>query len=126
MLITAEQTNIRQAPRKVRLAAEQVKKLGLEGAVTQLAIMERRSSLVILKVLKTALANAQHNRQLAPEQLELQNIIVKDGMVLKRMRAVSRGRGFTVGKRTCSVKVVLTTKTPPESTPTTTKVEKEN
>jgi large subunit ribosomal protein L22 len=125
MLITAEQTNIRQAPRKMRLVAEQVKKLGLAGAVDQLALSERRSSLVILKVIKSALANAINNHHLAVAQVELKNIIVKDGMMLKRMRAVSRGRGFQVLKRTCSVQVVLTTKAEEKTEAKTVKVEKE-
>jgi large subunit ribosomal protein L22 len=126
MLIVAEQTNIRQAPRKVRLVAEQVKKLGLEGAITQLAVIERRSSLVILKVIKSALANALTNKQLRVEQLELKDVVVKDGAVLKRMRAVSRGRGFQVCKRTCAVRVILETKKESNQVTKATKVEKEN
>lgn len=110
MLITAQQTNIRQAPRKMRLVANAVKKKGLQGAVANLAVITRRSSLVILKVIKQALANAKTNHQLNPSDLELKEIIVSDGAVYKRMRAVSRGRGFIVRKKTCHVKVVLAKK----------------
>ena len=110
MLITAQQTNIRQAPRKMRLVANAVKKKGLQGAVANLAVITRRSSLVILKVIKQALANAKTNHQLNPDDLELKEIIVSDGAVYKRMRAVSRGRGFIVRKKTCHVKVVLAKK----------------
>ena len=69
MLITAQQTNIRQAPRKMRLVANAVKKKGLQGAVANLAVITRRSSLVILKVIKQALANAKTNHQLNPPYL---------------------------------------------------------
>lgn len=110
MLITAEQNNIRQAPRKVRLVANAVKKKGLEGSIASLAVITRRASLVILKVMKQALANAKANHQLEPSDLELKDIIVSDGSVYKRMRAVSRGRGFLVSKKTCHLKVVLETK----------------
>lgn len=130
MLITAQQTNIRQAPRKMRLVANAVKKKGLQGAVANLAVITRRSSLVILKVIKQALANAKTNHQLNPDDLELKEIIVSDGAVYKRMRAVSRGRGFIVRKKTCHVKVVLTKKsssTSPVSQPEeTTKKVKES
>lgn len=122
MIITAEQKNIRQAPRKMRLVANQVKKKGLEGAVALLAVVTRRSSLAILKVIKSALANATNNHQLSPADLELKDIIVADGPVYKRMRAVSRGRGFIVSKKTCHVKVILSTKAKAktdESAPTT-------
>lgn len=130
MLITAQQTNIRQAPRKMRLVANAVKKKGLQGAVANLAVITRRSSLVILKVIKQALANAKTNHQLNPDDLELKEIIVSDGVVYKRMRAVSRGRGFIVRKKTCHVKVVLAKKsssTSPVSQPEeTTKKVKES
>ncbi len=130
MLITAQQTNIRQAPRKMRLVANAVKKKGLQGAVANLAVITRRSSLVILKVIKQALANAKTNHQLNPDDLELKEIIVSDGAVYKRMRAVSRGRGFIVRKKTCHVKVVLAKKsssTSPVSQPEeTTKKVKES
>lgn len=113
MLITAEQNNIRQAPRKVRLVANAIKKNGLEGAIASLAVITRRSSLVILKVIKQALANAKTNHQLEPSDLELKDIVVSDGSVYKRMRAVSRGRGFLVSKKTCHLKVVLEHKNTP-------------
>ena len=108
--IIAEQKNVRQSSRKVRLVANQVKKLDLETAVKQLAAMERRSSVVILKTLKQALANAVKNSGLAVEDLELADIVVADGPILRRMRAVSRGRGHSIDKRTCHVRVVLKTK----------------
>ncbi len=123
MIIKAQQKNIRQSSRKVRLVANQVKKMSLTEAVSQLSVMQRRSSLVILKVIKQALANATNNLQLNIEQLKLADIIVSDGPILKRMRAVSRGRGHSIEKRTCHVTVLLSmTTTPPktEAKPTTT------
>ncbi|MDO5561804.1 MAG: 50S ribosomal protein L22 [bacterium] len=110
MIITAQQKNIRQSSRKVRLVANQVKKLDLTAAVDQLAVMQRRSSLAILKVMQQAIANATNNEKLAVDQLVLSDIIVSDGPVLKRMRAVSRGRGHAIEKRTCHVTVTLKTK----------------
>lgn len=108
--IIAEQKNVRQSSRKVRLVAEQVKKLDLNAAVAQLSVMEKRSSLVILKTIKQAVANAMKNLGLAAEELELADIVVADGTILRRMRAVSRGRGHGIDKRTCHVRVVLKTK----------------
>ena len=54
MLIIAKQTFTRQTPRKVRLVANAVKKLTVELALKQLAVIERRSTLVLLKVMKQA------------------------------------------------------------------------
>ena len=110
MQIVAEQNNVRQSSRKVRLVANQVKKLSLKEAVAQLAAMERHSSIVILKVIKQAVANATKNNGLAVDDLVLRDIAVADGMIMKRMRAVSRGRGHRIEKRTCHVRVVLENK----------------
>lgn len=107
MLITAEQKNVRQTPRKVRLVANQVRELPLDQAIKQLAVIERKSTIVILKVIKQAIANATNNLGIAPEDLVLNNIIISDGPIYRRQRAVSRGRGHGIDKRTCHVKVIL-------------------
>lgn len=107
MLITATQTNTRQAPRKVRLVANAVRKLPLTQALRQLAVMERRASIVVLKTLRQAIANAQHNHNLRLEDLVLKNITVDGGPQYKRFRAVSRGRGHGVLKKTSHVRVEL-------------------
>jgi large subunit ribosomal protein L22 len=110
MEFIAEQKNTRQTARKVRLVANAVRKLPLDQALKQLAVIERRASLVVTKVLRQALANAWHNHNLPLEQLELKNILVNEGTTYKRWRAVSRGRAHTIFKRTAHVRVILATK----------------
>lgn len=110
MKIKAEQKNSRQSPRKVRLLANQVKDLSLKEAFTQLALMERKGSTVLLKVMRQAVANAVHNHQLSVEDLEIEKILVKTGPTYKRWQPVSRGRAHSILKRTCHVEVVLKTK----------------
>lgn len=109
MQIIAEQKNTRQTPRKVRLVANSVKSLPLEQALKQLAVVERKATIVVLKVIRQAMANAIHNYRLSPEDLILKNILVTEGARYKRFRAVSRGRAHNVVKKTCHVKVVLET-----------------
>ena len=111
MEIIAEQKNTRQSARKVRLVANEVRKLPLEQALRQLAVMERRATLVVTKVLRQALANAWHNHNLPIDQSDLKNILVTEGTTYKRWRAVSRGRAHTILKRTSHIKVVLAAKT---------------
>ena len=110
MIIKAEQKNTRQTSRKVRLVVDVIKKMSIVDAINQLAVMNRKSSLLILKVLRQAIANATNNFGLAVSDLEIDNIIVNDGPALKRWRAVSRGRAHTIVKRTCHVRVDLRTK----------------
>jgi large subunit ribosomal protein L22 len=103
----AKQSYVRQSSRKVRLVANQVKKLTLEKAVAQLAVIERKSTVAILKVVKQAVANATNNFNVAADSLILKDIQVSDGPIYKRMRAVSRGRGHRIEKRTCHITVTL-------------------
>lgn len=109
MEIKATQRAIRQAPRKVRLVANAVKELGLEQAIRQLAVMRRAATLPVLKTLRQAVANAQHNHGLSPANLRIKELLVNDGASLKRWRAVSRGRSHAVSKKTCHVLVTLET-----------------
>jgi large subunit ribosomal protein L22 len=117
MLITAQQRNSRQSDRKVLLVANSVKKLSVEGALKQLAVMEKKASLVVMKVLRQAVANAIHNHGLTLADLKIQSILVGGGQSYKRFRAVSRGRAHSILKRTCHVTVVLTTATPTVAAP---------
>lgn len=112
MLITAEQKNSRQSDRKVLLVANAVKKLSVEAALKQLAVMEKKASVVVLKVLSQAIANATHNHGLKLADLHIHSIIVGAGTSYKRFRAVSRGRAHSILKRTCHVRVTLTTQAP--------------
>ncbi len=116
MEIKATQRYIRQAPRKVRLVANTVKELSLEQAIRQLAVMRRAATLPVLKTLRQAVANAQHNHGLSPANLRIKELIVNDGATLKRWRAVSRGRAHSIFKKTCHVCVTLET-TEPMTTP---------
>lgn len=109
MEIRASQRYIRQAPRKVRLVANTVKDLSLEQAIRQLAVVRRAATLPVLKTLRQAVANAQHNHGLAPADLRIKELIVNDGSILKRWRAVSRGRAHSIQKKTCHISVTLAT-----------------
>lgn len=107
MIITATQKNTRQTARKVRYVANVVKKMSIEDALKQLAVMERRASLVVLKTLRQAIANATNNHQLSLDELKIKNIVVDVAPTYKRWRAVSRGRAHTILKRSCHIKVEL-------------------
>lgn len=117
MTIIATQKFARQAPRKVRLVANSVRKMKLEAAVRQLGVMDRTASTLVLKVMRQAIANAMNNHGFKFEELELKNIIVGNASTYKRFRAASRGRANSVFKRSCHVTVELEK---PEVTPVAT------
>ncbi len=107
MQIIAIQKTTREAPRKVRLVADVVRKLNPQDAVKQLLVVERRAGEVILKVLNSALANAQHNHNLSVDELVIKNILVNEGPRYKRFQPVSRGRAHSIVKRTSHITVIL-------------------
>lgn len=109
MIIKATQTYTRQTPRKVRLVANSIKKLTITQALEQLSVIERKASIVVLKVLRQAIANAINNHGLAFNDLTIKSIQVQNGPYYKRFRAASRGRAHSIYKKTSHVLVELET-----------------
>lgn len=109
MQITVVQKSVRQSPRKVRLVVNAVRKLSLEQAILQLGQIQRRSTLVVLKTLRQAVANAQHNHGLSASDLKIVSIQVGEGTRFKRFQPVSRGRAHSIVKRSCQITVILET-----------------
>jgi large subunit ribosomal protein L22 len=91
----------------VRLVANTVKSLPLTEAFQQLGVINRQASILVLKVLRQAVANATHNHGLAVDDLVIKSIRVDQGATYKRFRAVSRGRAHSIQKKTCHVMVEL-------------------
>ncbi|MEO8581324.1 MAG: 50S ribosomal protein L22 [Patescibacteria group bacterium] len=124
LLIKAEQRHSRQSPRKVRLAADAVRGMKLNKAIEQLSVIETKGSVVILKVIRQALANATNNLGLKTADLELKEITINQGSSFKRFRAASRGRSSTILKPTCHVKVILQSSVEPTLKPADKKTSK--
>lgn len=107
MKIVAYQKSVRTAPRKVALVVAALKGLSLEETILQLGYLERRASLPVLKTLRQALANAEHNHGLTINELELESIEVSPGAQYRRFQAVSRGRAHGIIKKTTHIRVTL-------------------
>lgn len=108
MKIIAEAKHIRLSPRKIKLVAAVIGDLkNPQEALTILKFLGKRAAEPLLKVIKSALANAKHNFKLNEKNLIIKEIQINEGPVLKRGRAVSRGRWHRILKRTSHIKVVL-------------------
>lgn len=107
MEVTATAKNIRISPQKVRLVADQIKKLPPQKAIEILDFTLKRASSPIKKVIQSAIANATNNFGLDQSSLTLKSILVGKGPVLKRSQPVSRGRAHPILKRTSHIKVIL-------------------
>ena len=98
---------IRIAPRKVRIVAENIKGLKAENAVTQLRFTQKKAARILLKVLNSALANAEQNSQIDVDTLYVKKIFVDEGPTAKRWRPRALGRATRILKRTSHITIVL-------------------
>ncbi len=107
MEVTAIAKNQRISPQKARLVVGQIKKMKPQEAVQILEFLPQKSSLLIRKVILSAIANAKNNYDIAEESLKFNQIQIGRGPILKRYRPVARGRAHSILKRTANIRVVL-------------------
>ena len=84
-----------------------------KDVTTALAILEynpRYASSLIKKLLESAIANAENNNGMNPENLYVAECFADGGVMLKRMQPVSKGRGHAILKRTSHITVILDVK----------------
>jgi len=105
--VNAQLKYLRISPRKVRLLADLIRGVGLEEAKLRLNFSKKKSTLPLLKLLKSVESNARHNYKLEPEKLFIKEIKVDGGPFLKRYMPRARGRATMIKKRTSHVTVVL-------------------
>lgn len=110
MEIKAKLNFLRIAPRKVRAIADQVRGLSLEETESQLLISKKRAAEPVLKLLKSAIANAQNNFSLKKEDLLIKKIDVNEGPTLHRWFPRAFGRAAPIQKRSSHLLIVLEVK----------------
>ncbi len=110
-MVTATLTNYRQSPRKVRRVANLIKGKPIMTAVSTLMFTPKDAAEPILKLLKSAIANAK-SLSVSEEGLIVKGITVDKGPILKRMMPMARGRGFPIHKHTSTVTITLDVKAP--------------
>lgn len=106
-MITAKLRHLRISPRKVRLVTNLIKGLTVKEAEKQLKFLTKRSAQPILKLLNSAVANAENNAKLIKENLYISSITVDVGPSLKRWRSRAMGRAFQILKRTSHITITL-------------------
>lgn len=95
------------APRKVRLVVDTVRGLSVADAQTRLKFVQRDAARPVLKLLLSAIANAEHNFKLDREKLYVKTIVADSGATLKRFRPRAMGRAAPIRKRTTHITIVL-------------------
>ncbi len=100
---------VRRAPRKARLVMDHVRGKSVGDARALLAHTPRAAAVDISKLLESAVANAENNFELDPDDLRILRATVDEGPTIKRFRPRALGRATPIHKRTSHMTITLTT-----------------
>lgn len=109
--IIAKARFTRVAPRKLRILANLIARKNVEFAEHQLNAQPKRGALPLLKLLRSAKANAAHNTKIpAGTPLFIKEVRVDGGRVFKRFMPRAFGRASPIRKRTSHITIILSQK----------------
>ena len=98
----------RISAQKCRLVANSIKGLKVGQALEFLNFKNKKASKLILKVLESAIANAEHNNSKDIDDLKIKNIFINQGPTAKRHVPRARGRVNQILKRSSHITVIVT------------------
>ncbi len=107
MEVRAKASYIRMSPRKVKLIVDLVRGMAAGQALTMLSFSTKAAARPVAKVIRSAMANAEENYGLSPDELYVARIYADEGPTLKRGRPGPRGRFKPILKRSTHITVVL-------------------
>lgn len=107
MEVKAQAKFIRMSPRKVRLVIDLIRGQAVAEAETILNFCRQAAREPVLKLLRSAIANAVNNFKLDEKNLYIKEIVTGQGPVLKRWRPRAFGRAAPIKKHTCHISIVL-------------------
>jgi large subunit ribosomal protein L22 len=107
MKVTAKLKNLRISPRKVRIVANVIKNMNVDDAIAELSNLIKKSSGIVEKLLKSAIANGENNYGLDRSNLYVYDIQVGEGTTLKRWLPRAYGRASSILKRSSHITITL-------------------
>ena len=99
--------HVRIAPRKVQIVMDLIRNKPVNEAVAILQHTPKAACEPLLKLVKSAMANAEHNHNMDKNNLYVAECFVTPGPTLKRVMPRAQGRAFRILKRTSHMTVVL-------------------
>ena len=103
---------LRGSARKMRQAVDLIRGRNVEEALNILRFTHKKSALLLEKVVRSAVANAQNlygDKIKDPNELRIIEAKCDEGPMMKRIRPRAMGRAYRIRKRTCHLKVVVDT-----------------
>jgi large subunit ribosomal protein L22 len=108
LIVRARARYVRSAPRKARLVMNHIRGKRVEHAQAILEHAPRAVSTDILKLLNSAVANAESAYELGADELKIHRAYVDEGPTIKRYRPRALGRATKINKRTSHMTIELT------------------
>ncbi len=105
--VKAQLNGLRIAPRKVRAVTNLLKGKDVVYALNQMEFFMKRPVLPLMKLLHSAVANAENNFSMVKSNLYIKEFLVDEGVKLKRFRPKAQGRAGEIQKKTSKVRLVL-------------------
>jgi large subunit ribosomal protein L22 len=108
----ATQRSARQSPYKMRLVIDEIRGRDVNDALSYLTFSKKHAAKQIEKVLRSAVANAEHaareqNEPLDVDALFVSRAVINEGPKLKRFMPAAMGRATPIQKRTSHVEIVV-------------------
>jgi large subunit ribosomal protein L22 len=107
MEVKARLRFVRIAPTKARLVADLIRGKRSEEALNILTFTKKASAKILIKLLKSAVANATQKKNIDVDRLYVKQITVDQGPTMKRFQPRALGRATTIRKRTSHIHIVL-------------------
>ena len=107
MEATAKATYVRISPRKVQIVLDLIRNQPADKAMAILQYTPKAACEPVMKVLKSAIANAENNNGMNAENLYIAEAYANKGPTMKRIRPRAQGRAYRIEKRTSHLTIVL-------------------
>ncbi|MCI8372182.1 MAG: 50S ribosomal protein L22 [Lachnospiraceae bacterium] len=107
---TAKLSYARVSVQKACFVLDAIRGKDVQTALGILAYNPRYASSLIEKLLKSAIANAENNNGMNPENLYIEECYANKGPTMKRIRPRAQGRAYRIEKRTSHITIVLNEK----------------
>ena len=108
MEISARLNNAPMSAQKARLVGDQIRGLPVDKALNVLKFSPKKAAGLMLKILESAIANAEHNEDADVDELKVSTVYVNDGSTQKRLRTRAKGQANRILKRSCHITIKVT------------------
>lgn len=99
--------NVRVSPKKARLVADAVRGQPVDEALKTVKFSKKKAARYLKDTLESAIANAQHNHDMAVDKLKVKEAAIDEGQTIKRMKPRAQGRADIMKRRQSHIKVIL-------------------